>query len=117
MLNISPFSYGLIVEQVYDSGTIFEPKILDIKPEDLRDRFLSGVRNIAAVSLQIGYPTVASVPHSIINGFKNLLAVAAVTDISFKEAETVKEYLKVSILILCGLTDVQLVFDFNVCRL
>jgi len=94
MLNISPFSYGLIVEQVYDSGTIFEPKILDIKPEDLRNRFLAGVKNVAAVSLQIGYPTVASVPHSLINGFKNLLAVAAVTDISFKEAETVKEYLK-----------------------
>lgn len=79
---------------VYDSGSIFEPKILDIKPEDLRARFLSGVRNVAAVSLQIGYPTVASAPHSIINGFKNLLAVAAVTDITFKEAETVKEYLK-----------------------
>jgi len=26
--------------------------------------------NVASVSLQIGYPTVASVPHSIINGFK-----------------------------------------------
>jgi len=94
MLNVSPFSYGLIVEMVYDSGTIFEPKILDIKPEDLRGRFLAGVRNVAAVSLQIGYPTVASVPHSIVNGFKNLLAVAAVTDITFKEAETVKEYIK-----------------------
>lgn len=94
MLNISPFSYGLVVEMVYDSGTIFEPKILDIKPEDLRDRFLAGVRNVAAVSLEIGYPTVASVPHSIINGFKNLLAVAAVTDVTFKEAETVKEFIK-----------------------
>jgi len=94
MLNISPFSYGLQVEMVYDSGTIFEPKILDIKPEDLRVRFLAGVRNVAAVSLEIGYPTVASVPHSIINGFKNLLAVAAVTDINFKEAETVKEFIK-----------------------
>lgn len=94
MLNISPFSYGLQVQMVYDSGTIFEPRILDIKPEDLRARFLEGVRNVAAVSLQIGYPTVASAPHSIVNGFKNLLAVAAVTDISFKEAETVKEFLK-----------------------
>jgi len=94
MLNVSPFSYGLIVEMVYDSGTIFEPKILDIKPEDLRGRFLAGVRNVAAVSLEIGYPTVASVPHSIVNGFKNLLAVAAVTDITFKEAETVKEFIK-----------------------
>jgi large subunit ribosomal protein LP0 len=94
MLNISPFSYGLQVQMVYDSGTIFEPKILDIKPEDLRARFLEGVRNVAAVSLEIGYPTVASAPHSIVNGFKNCLAVAAVTEISFKEAETVKEYLK-----------------------
>jgi len=94
MLNISPFSYGLVVEMVYDSGTIFEPKILDIRPEDLRARFLAGVRNVAAVSLEIGYPTVASVPHSVINGFKNLLAVAAVTEITFKEAETVKEFIK-----------------------
>jgi len=94
MLNVSPFSYGLVVEMVYDSGTIFEPKILDIKPEDLRGRFLAGVRNVAAVSLQISYPTVASVPHSVVNGFKNVLALAAVTDITFKEAETVKEYLK-----------------------
>jgi len=94
MLNISPFNYGLQVQMVYDSGSIFEPKILDIKPEDLRARFMAGVRNVAAVSLQIGYPTVASAPHSVVNGFKNLLAVAAVTDISFKEAETVKEFIK-----------------------
>lgn len=39
MLNISPFSYGLAVQMVYDSGTIFEPKILDIKPEDLLAKF------------------------------------------------------------------------------
>jgi len=94
MLNISPFNYGLLVQQVYDSGTIFEPKILDIKPEDLRAKFLAGARNVAAVSLEIGYPTLASVPHSIVNGFKNLLAVAAVTEVTFKEAETVKEFLK-----------------------
>jgi len=94
MLNISPFNYGLLVEMVYDSGTTFEPKILDIKPEDLRAKFMEGVSCLAAVCLSIGYPTVASVPHSIVNGFKNLLAVAAVTDIEFKEAETVKEFLK-----------------------
>lgn len=39
MLNISPFSYGLAVQMVYDSGTVFEPKILDIKPEDLLAKF------------------------------------------------------------------------------
>ena len=94
MLNISPFSYGLTVRQVYDSGACFDPEILDIKPEDLRAKFLDGVRNIAAISLQIGYPTVASAPHSIVNGFKNLLAISAVTDIEFAEAKRLKEYLK-----------------------
>jgi len=94
MLNISPFTYGLIVQQVFDSGTVFEPKILDIKPEALRTRFMEGVRNVAALSLRIGYPTLASAPHSLINGFKNLLAVAAATDIEFAEAMTVKEFLK-----------------------
>jgi len=94
MLNISPFTYGLVIEQVYDSGTIFEPSILDITDDDLRARFMEGVVNLACVSLAVGYPTVASVPHSIVNGFKNLLAIAAATDVEFKEAETVKEYLK-----------------------
>ncbi len=94
MLNISPFSYGLSVRQVYDSGAIFDPAILDIKPEDLRAKFVEGVRNVAAISLQIGYPTVASVPHSIANGFKNLLAIAATTNIEFEQAKQIKEYLK-----------------------
>jgi len=94
MLNISPFTYGLVIRQVYDSGTIFSPDILDITPEDLHAKFLEGVRNVAAVSLAIGYPTVASAPHSIVNGLKNLIAIACETDISFKAAEKAKEYLK-----------------------
>jgi len=94
MLGISPFSYGLLVKQVYDSGTCFDPEILDIKPEDLRAKFVEGVRNVAAISLQIGYPTVASVPHSIAKGFKNLLSIAAVTGVEFAQAKNLKEYLK-----------------------
>jgi large subunit ribosomal protein LP0 len=93
MLKISPFTYGLVIRQVYDSGTIFDPSILDIKNEDLQTRFMLGVANIACVSLAIGYPTLASVPHLIINGFKNLLAIAAETEITFKEAESTKEFL------------------------
>jgi len=94
MLNISPFSYGLQIEQVYDSGSIFSPDILDIRPEDLRAKFQAGVANLAAVCLQVGYPTIASVPHSIANGFRNLLAIAATTDVEFKEATTIKEFIK-----------------------
>jgi len=93
MLGIMPFSYGLAVQQVFDNGSIYSPDVLDVTSDDLRARFLSGIRNIAAASLQVGYPTKASVPHSIANGFKNLLAVAAATDVTFKQAEKLKEYL------------------------
>ncbi|XP_060606457.1 large ribosomal subunit protein uL10-like [Ruditapes philippinarum] len=93
MLNISPFSYGLVIQRVYDSGSVFEPMILDITDSDLMQKFMMGVRNVAAVSLGIGYPTAASAPHSIANGFKKLLAIAVETDITFAEAERTKEYL------------------------
>merc|ERR1712098_414070 len=93
MLKISPFTYGLVVQKVYDSGSVFDPEILDITDDDLKAKFMSGVANVAALSLAISYPTIASVPHSVVNGMKNLLAVAAVTDISFKEAEMLKEFL------------------------
>merc|ERR1712062_907059 len=77
----------------YDQGTVFSPEILDITDDDIRAKFMQGISNVASVCLQIGYPTVASVPHSIVNGFKNLLAVAAETDITFPEAESMKAYL------------------------
>ena len=39
MLNISPFTYGLVVQQVYDQGTVFSPRVLDITDEDLMKSF------------------------------------------------------------------------------
>jgi len=93
MLKVSPFTYGLVVQKVYDSGSVFDPEILDITDDDLKAKFMAGVANVAALSLAISYPTIASVPHSVVNGMKNLLAVAAATEISFKEAETLKAFL------------------------
>lgn len=93
MLNISPFSYGLKMLTVYEEGSIFEPSMLDITSEEIMNRFMGGLQNVAALSLAIDYPTIASVPHSIIYGFKNLMALAAVTDIEFEEAKMLKEYL------------------------
>jgi large subunit ribosomal protein LP0 len=93
MLNISPFTYGLTVVQVYDQGTVFHPTVLDIEEDSLIAHFVTGIKNIAAISLQIGYPTVASVPHSIINSYKNLLAVSVATEYTFPGSEKIKAYL------------------------
>ncbi|EJD49111.1 hypothetical protein AURDEDRAFT_112794 [Auricularia subglabra TFB-10046 SS5] len=93
MLNISPFTYGMSVVQIFSDGNIFPPSVLDIDDDELIGRFLSGIKTIAAISLALNYPTLASVAHSLVNAYKNLLAVAVETDYSFEGADKVKEYL------------------------
>ena len=93
MLNIKPFQYGFDILHVYDSGSVFAPAILDITDDDIRAKFCDAVSNVAAVSLAIGYPTVASVPHQIAAGFANLMAIAAATQIDFAEAAQLKAFL------------------------
>lgn len=93
MLKIYPFTYGLELKQVYEGGYTYSPDVLDITPEIVLEKFRQGVRNVAAVSLKIGIPTAASVPHSIVNAFKNMMAISVATDYTFKETEAVKEAL------------------------
>jgi len=94
MLDIRPFTYGLEVLSVYDDGAVFEAKVLDLKDSDLLAAFSQGVAQVAALSLATGQPTTAAFPHVVLNGYKNLLAIAASTDVTFKQAEKLKEMLK-----------------------
>jgi len=93
MLNISPFTYGMTVVQIFDQGNIFSPDVLDIDEQELIDRFLSGIKTIAAISLALKYPTIVSVSHSLVNAYKNLLAISLATEYTFEGSEKVKEYL------------------------
>jgi len=86
MMNISPFFYGIELLQIVEAGSIYPPSVLDITTDILLAKFGAGTANVAALSLQIGYPTKASAPHSLINGFKNVLAVALATEITFEHA-------------------------------
>ncbi|CAL9734119.1 large ribosomal subunit protein uL10 [Monosporozyma servazzii] len=87
MLNISPFTYGLTVVQVYDNGQVFPASILDITDEELVGHFVNAVSTIASISLAIGYPTLPSVGHTLINNYKNLLAVAIGAGYHYAEIE------------------------------
>jgi large subunit ribosomal protein LP0 len=80
MLNISPFTYGMTVTQVFDQGNIFPPDVLDIGEDVLLQRFQTGITTIASISLALNYPTIPSIMHSLINSYKNLLAVSLGTD-------------------------------------
>jgi len=93
-LNIKPFSYGLAIDCVFDRGSIFSVAVLDIDEAYLVGMFANAIRKVAAVSLQIGYPTQASIPHSIGNAFKALVAVTVNLDnYSFPKADSYKAFL------------------------
>jgi len=91
MLDRKPFSYGLSVTNVYEDGKVYNAKFLDISPDQVLQRFAAGISTVAAISLATGVPTVASVPHSILNAFKNLLAISLETNYVFEQAQKVKE--------------------------
>src|ERR1700744_2046956 len=57
MLNISPFTYGMSISQIYDDGQTFGSEVLDIEDEQLLKAFTTAITTIAAVSLAVGYPT------------------------------------------------------------
>ena len=93
LLNISPFTYGMTVVQVYDNGQVFPASILDITDEELVAHFVSAINTIASISLAVGYPTLPSVGHSVINHYKNVLALSVATDYTFEGSEAVKDRL------------------------
>ncbi|CAF9921893.1 MAG: ribosomal protein P0 (A0) (L10E) [Heterodermia speciosa] len=91
MLNISPFTYGMSIAQVYDGGQTFSPDVLDIKEEQLFAALNSAIMTITTISLAANYPTLPSVMHSIVNGYKKVLAVAVETDYSWEGIEELKD--------------------------
>ena len=91
MLNISPFTYGMSISQVYDDGQTFAPSVLDIKEDQLFKALNSAIQTITTISLAVNYPTLPSIMHSFINGYKNVLAVAIETDYSWEGIEELKD--------------------------
>ena len=91
MLNISPFTYGMGISQIYDGGQTFSPSVLDIKEEQLFAALNSAIKTITTISLAANYPTLPSIIHSLINGYKKVLAVAVETDYSWEGLDELKD--------------------------
>lgn len=91
LLNISPFTYGMTVVQIYDKGEVFDSNVLDVSEDELIGRFMTGVKQVASISLAINFPTIVSVLHSLVNSYKNVLAVSIATDYTFEGSEQIKE--------------------------
>jgi large subunit ribosomal protein LP0 len=85
MLGINPFFYGLVIQYIWDQGSVYSAEVLNLTQEDKISRFQEGVANLAAVSLALGWTTKASFPHVVMNAFKDFLSVSLGTDYDFDE--------------------------------
>jgi large subunit ribosomal protein LP0 len=93
-LGIRPFSYGLVIDSVYDNGSIFSAAVLSIDKNVILSKFTLALNAVAAISLQLGYPTQASIPHSIGNAFKACVAiVVGLETYTFDEAKPFQDFL------------------------
>merc|ERR1711890_208607 len=94
MLNVKPFYYGISVEMVYNKGEVYPADVLDLSSDDIANAFSASLREVASLCLAINYPTVASVPHSIMDAYKNMLAVGlSCSTYSWENLAKVKEIL------------------------
>jgi len=91
MLDVRPFTYGLKLSACYDDGFVFSSKLLDTTTDQVFKAFASGISNVAALSLGIGYPSLPAFPHIVLNAFKNLVAVTLETNYIFEQAKQLKE--------------------------
>jgi len=93
-LDIRPFAYGIQVQSVYDDGNAYSAEVLDIDDNDVSACFFAGLMQVAALSLAVNYPTVASVPHSVMNAYKKMIGVALGIDgYEWEHLKYVKEVL------------------------
>jgi len=93
-LNIMPFSYRAEVKTVFDSGYVYPASLLSLGTNDVLQTLSKGLQRIATISLHIGHPTLASVPHLIARAYRNLISVSIETTYDFEASVKVKEYLK-----------------------
>jgi len=75
-LNIMPFSYGLKITQVYDNGATFDAKVLMLTADLLEEKLMGHVQSVSALCMEIGWPTLASLPHMISTNFQNMASLA-----------------------------------------
>ena len=65
----------MILKVIYDNGSLFDAKVLEITDDVLAGQFCKALGIIASISLAANYPTQASVPHSMVNAFKIVISL------------------------------------------
>jgi len=84
-MGLKPFYYGLVMKKVYDKGSMYDPKWLDVGDAEKEAMIRGGINRVASVALALGWTCEASFPHVMLDAFKNILSISLGTDYDFEE--------------------------------
>jgi len=93
-LKIYPFEYKMHIKKVLQNGSVFDAAVLEISTDDILAKFKRAIGIQADLGLGLGVPNAASAPHTLLNGFKNLVAVSAASGYEFPQAKAMLEAAK-----------------------
>lgn len=85
MLKITPFFYGLTIEQIYEGGSVYNAKVLDMSEDDIIEQMSGAMNKCKGLALGLGIPTKYTVGIQAAHVFRQFMAVMMETDYSFTE--------------------------------
>jgi len=89
-MDIRPFTYGFAARTVYDNGNVYPASVLDITDDVIVGRIKEAIMMCAAFGRATGVPSQASVPHALMEAFKNACAMVIESDFSFSQLDALK---------------------------
>lgn len=84
---MKPFEYGMKIIGCYDNGAILPQEVINIDPASLLVSLQAGIKNLAGLSLEAGYPIEATVPLILGNSFRNIAALSLESGYKIKELD------------------------------
>lgn len=77
------------ITKILQNNAIFDAAVLDLSTDVILAKFKRAIGMQTNLALEVGVPTASSAPHSLLNGFKNLVAVCADSGFSFDQADKI----------------------------
>mmetsp|Transcript_3638 Transcript_3638/g.7389 ORF Transcript_3638/g.7389 Transcript_3638/m.7389 type:complete len:313 (+) Transcript_3638:224-1162(+) len=92
-LKMMPFSFGIKVLYVFEGGSCYDAKVLDLSEADIMRKFAGGLIQASCVALGLSYPCLASIPHLMSNAVRKIIAFSIATSYKLEVAEPFEAFL------------------------
>lgn len=89
------FIHFIQVQSIYEDGQVIDAAVFDITTDQIASSFYAGLRQVGALCFTLNYPSMVTVPHSLLRAYKETLALGLeLNTYSFEGLDTIKTILE-----------------------